>query len=60
MVHSDIGGKYYGRYDKTECNPRPFVNYLQECSIATQYTMSGTPQLNVIAEMRNRTLLHMV
>ena len=54
------GGKYYGRYDETERNLGPFAKYLQECGIDDQYTMSSTPQYNVIAEMRNRTLLDMV
>ena len=44
MVHSDSGGEYYDRYDETGCNPRPFLKYLQECSIDVQYTMSSTPQ----------------
>ena len=60
VVHSDRGGEYYGRYDDTGCNPRPFDKYLQECVIDDQYTMSNTPQQNVIAERRNHTLLDMV
>ena len=53
-------GEYYGRYDETERNPRPFVKYLQECGIDAQYTMSGTPQHYGIVERRNRKLLDMV
>ena len=60
MLHFDKGGKYYGRYDEMECNPRPFARYLQECGIDDQYTMPGIPQQNGIAERRNRTLLDMV
>ena len=60
VVHSDIGGEYYGRYDETGCNPGPFAKYLQECGIDTRYTMSSTPQQNGIVERRNRTLLDMV
>ena len=59
-VHSDRGGEYYGIYDETGRNPRPFSRYLQECGIDAQYTMSGTPQQNEIAKRRNRTLLDMV
>ena len=60
VVHSDIGGEYYGRYDETGQNPGPFSNYLQECGIDAQYIMPGTPQHNGIAERRNHTLLDMV
>ena len=44
IVHSDINGEYYGRYDETRRNLGPFVKYLQECGIDTQYTMSCTLQ----------------
>ena len=60
MVHSDKGGEYYGRYDKTGHNLRPFAKYLQECAIDAQYMMSGIPQQNGIAEMRNCILLDIV
>ena len=33
VVHSYIGGEYYGRYDETRRNPGPFSRYLQECDI---------------------------
>ena len=33
MVHSNKGGEYYGRYDETERNLRPFAKYLQECGL---------------------------
>ena len=59
VVHSDIGEKYYGRYDETGRNLGPFAKYLLECCIDAQYTMLGTPQHNDIAERRNRTLLDM-
>nr|CAN70467.1 hypothetical protein VITISV_026832 [Vitis vinifera] len=59
VVKSDRGGKYYGRYDEIGWNPRPFANFLLECSIDARYTMSGTPQRNGVAEMRNRKLLDM-
>ena len=44
VVHSDKGGKYYGRYEETGHNPGQFAKYLQECDIDAQYTMSSTPQ----------------
>ena len=60
IVKSDRSGEYYGRYDETGRNPRPFARYLQDCVIDARYTMSRTPEQNGIAEMRNRTLLDMV
>ncbi|RVW70676.1 Retrovirus-related Pol polyprotein from transposon TNT 1-94 [Vitis vinifera] len=49
------------RYDGSgEQRPRPFANYLMECGIVPQYTMSGTPSQNGVAERRNRTLKDMV
>jgi len=59
-VRCDRGGEYYGRYDETRRNPRPFVRFLDECGIEAQYTMPSTPQQNGVAERRNRTLLEMV
>ena len=53
VVHSDICGEYYGRYDEMGRNPGPFARYLQECGIGAQPTMPGTPQQNGIAERRN-------
>ena len=44
MVYSNIGGKYYDRYDETGHNPGSFAKYFQECGIDAQYTMSGTSQ----------------
>ena len=60
MVHFDKGSEYYGKYDETRRNPGPFAKYFQECGIDAQYTMSGTPQHNEIAEKMNHTLLDMV
>ena len=28
VVHSDKGGEYYGRYNETGHNPKPFAKYL--------------------------------
>jgi len=59
-IRFDRGGQYYGRYDEIGRNPEPFARFLDECGIEAQYTMSGTPQQNGVAERRNRTLLEMV
>ena len=40
--------------------PRPFAKFLQEHGIVAQYTMSGSPDQNGVAERRNQTLLDMV
>ncbi|KAL0455144.1 UNVERIFIED_CONTAM: hypothetical protein Slati_0853600 [Sesamum latifolium] len=37
-----------------------FIDYLKENGILSQWTPPGTPQLNGVAERRNRTLLDMV
>ncbi|RVW13644.1 Retrovirus-related Pol polyprotein from transposon TNT 1-94 [Vitis vinifera] len=37
----------------------PFAKYLMECGIVPQYTMSGTPRQNGVAERRNYTLKDM-
>ena len=60
MVHYDRGSEYYGRYDEAGRNLGPFEKYFQECGIDSQYTMSGTPQHNGIAETRKCTFLDMV
>ena len=50
-VRSDHGQKYYGRYDGSgEQCPGPFAKFLEECSIAPQYTMPGTPSMNGVVE----------
>jgi hypothetical protein len=38
----------------------PFAKFLKEKGIVVQYTMSGTPQQNDVAERRNHTLIDMV
>ncbi|RVW57605.1 Retrovirus-related Pol polyprotein from transposon TNT 1-94 [Vitis vinifera] len=60
IVRSDRGGEYYGRYLEDGQSPRPFAKFLQEHGIVAQYTMSGSPDQNGVAERRNRTLLDMV
>lgn len=43
VLRSNRGGEYYGKYDETTCNLGPFIKFLQENGIITQYTMSGMP-----------------
>ncbi|KAI3767607.1 hypothetical protein L2E82_17860 [Cichorium intybus] len=50
-LRSDRGGKYLSI---------EFLEYLKECGIVSQLTPPRTPQLNGVAERRNRTLLDMV
>jgi len=59
-VRFDRGGEYYGRCDGSGRCPGPFANFLEECGIVAQYTMSRTPHQNGVAERRNRTLKDMV
>ncbi|RDX74524.1 hypothetical protein CR513_45727, partial [Mucuna pruriens] len=53
-IKSDRGGVYYDRYDELEeqC-PRPFVIFLKECVIVSQYIMSGKPSINGMTKQRN-------
>ena len=60
IVRSDRGGEYYGRHTPYGQVPRPFARFLQETGIVAQYSMSGEPQQNGVAERRNRTLMDMV
>ncbi|KAI5335349.1 hypothetical protein L3X38_025482 [Prunus dulcis] len=50
----------YKRYTEAGQHKGPFANYLEKCGIMAQYTTSGTPQKNEVAERRNRTLKDMV
>jgi GAG-pre-integrase domain/Integrase core domain len=60
-VRSDRGGEYYGRSDSLgEQRPGPFIKFLEDNGIVPQYTMSGSPTMNSVAERRNRTLMEMV
>ncbi|KAL0463140.1 UNVERIFIED_CONTAM: transposon Ty1-A Gag-Pol polyprotein [Sesamum latifolium] len=47
-LRSDRGGEYLSG---------EFIDYLKENGILSQWTPPGTPQLNGVAERRNRTLL---
>ncbi|KAL0439356.1 UNVERIFIED_CONTAM: hypothetical protein Slati_2418600, partial [Sesamum latifolium] len=49
-LRSDRGGVYLSD---------EFIDYLKENGILSQWTPPGTPQLNGVAERRNRTLLDM-
>ncbi|KAI3723576.1 hypothetical protein L2E82_35254 [Cichorium intybus] len=51
MLRSDRGGEYLSI---------EFLDYLKEYGIVSQLTPPRTPQLNGVAERRNRTLLDMV
>ena len=51
ILRSDRGGEYLSQ---------EFKEYLKDCGIIAQYTPPRTPQLNGVAERRNRTLLDMV
>ena len=60
-VRFDRGGEYYGRYDNSgEQHPGPFTDFLEEYGIVPQYTMPGSPNMNGVAERRNRTLKDIV
>jgi hypothetical protein len=60
IVRSDRGGEYYGRHTPFGQVPGPFAKFLQENGIVAQYSMSGEPQQNGVAERRNHTLMDMV
>ncbi|KAL4325263.1 hypothetical protein GQ457_11G002710 [Hibiscus cannabinus] len=60
IVRTDKGGEYYGRYTEDGQVPGPFSKFLQDNGIVGQYTMSGSPDQNGVAERRNRTLMDMV
>jgi len=60
IVRSDRGGEYFGRYTESGQAPGPFAKFLEEQGIVPQYTMPGSPDMNGVAERRNRTLLDMV
>lgn len=60
-VRSDRGGEYYGQCDGSgEQRPGPFAKFLDENEIVPRYIMPSSPQMNGIAEQRNRTLMDMV
>ena len=60
VVRSDRRGEYYGRHTPYGQVSGPFTRFLQENGIVAQYSTSGEPQQNRVAERRNRTLMDMV
>lgn len=60
VVRSDRGGEYYGRHTDIGQAPGPFYNFCKKQGIINQYTMTGSPQQNGVAERRNRILMDMV
>ncbi|GJX63505.1 retrovirus-related pol polyprotein from transposon TNT 1-94 [Tanacetum coccineum] len=60
VVRLDRGGEYYGRHTDVGQAPGSFCDFCKDHWIINQYTMSGTPRQNGIAERRNRTLMDMV
>ena len=60
IVRSDRCGEYYGKYTENGQAPGAFAKFLQKNGIVTQYTMSGSPDQNGVAERRNRTVMDMV
>nr|GEZ90126.1 putative zinc finger, CCHC-type [Tanacetum cinerariifolium] len=53
------GGEYYGRHTDVGQAPGSFFDFCKDHEIINQYTMSGTPQQNGVAERRNYTLMDM-
>ena len=60
IVRSDRGAKYHGRYTEKGQLLGPFMRFLQEHGIITQYAMSGSPSQNDVAKIRIPTLKDMV
>jgi hypothetical protein len=60
IIRSDRGGEYYGRHTPYGQIPGPFAKFLEENGIVAQYSLPYEPQLNGMAERRNRTLMEMV
>ncbi|RDX74216.1 hypothetical protein CR513_46067, partial [Mucuna pruriens] len=61
VVKSDYGGEYYGKCDGLgEQRSRPFVLFLKECEIVSQYIIPSKPSMNDVAERRNQTLKDMM
>jgi transposase InsO family protein len=54
------GGEYYGRHTLCGQVLGPFVRYLRENGIVSQYSTLGEPHQNGVAKRRNHTLMDMV
>ncbi|KAL6350236.1 hypothetical protein AAG906_004181 [Vitis piasezkii] len=59
IMRSDRGDEYYGKHGDAGQQKGPFARYLQDNGIVAQYTMSGSPEQNGVAERHNRTLMEM-
>nr|GEV00914.1 putative zinc finger, CCHC-type [Tanacetum cinerariifolium] len=60
VVRSDRGDEYYGRHTDVGQACGYFFDFCKDHGIINQYTMSGTPKQNGVAERRNRTIMDMV
>ncbi|RDX92624.1 hypothetical protein CR513_25214, partial [Mucuna pruriens] len=52
--------EFYGKYNETGRNPKPFARFLHDYGTETQYTMPNMPQQNEVGERQNRTHMDMV
>lgn len=56
-VRSNHSSEYYGRCDGLgEQSSGPFAEFLEKCNIIPQYTTSGSPTMNSVAERQNMML----
>ena len=60
ITRSDRDGEYYGRYDKSDHNPKSFAKFLEQYDIVAYYIMPENLQQNGMAERRNCTLMDMM
>ncbi len=60
VIRSDRGGEYFGKTSEVGQIPGPFKRLLESKGICAQYTLSGSPYQNGVAERRNCTLMEMV
>ena len=60
-IKFNYGSEYNGRPNGlSEQRHGPFARYLEEYEIVPHYTMSESPSMNGVAEIRNMTLKDMV
>jgi hypothetical protein len=60
VMHSDLGGEYYGRHTPYGQIDRPVAKFLEEDDIVDQYSLPYEPQQNGVDERRNHTLMEIV
>jgi hypothetical protein len=60
VVKTVHGGEYYGLHTPYGQVLGPLARFLHKNGTVTQYSMSGDPQQNGVAERHNRTLMDMV